>query len=244
MRTFVAVLLSVFLISVAVEGSAFAQQHQTSTGLSKHKKEKGEKGAKKKHKKGKKGKRWEKKNSIALKGFVVPMSDMNVESTGGTSTDADMRLGFGAGVDVRHLLMCSPDLYVFGNFDYLAVEIDEFAGTKYNPKAKDSLMRLGGGVQVNLLGGVKKRTTDRLYLKGQLGYAHYAADDDNTSSDNIGGMYFGGSLGVDHMFYGTGFGAFADTGIVYHYFFNSLGKGLDSVDMLAWEATAGFRYFF
>jgi hypothetical protein len=59
-------------------------------------------------------------------------------------------------------------------------------------------------------------TTDRVYLKGHVGFTDYSPDDANADSGNRAGFYFNAGVGVEHMFSRT-FTVFADGG----YFYNS-----------------------
>ncbi len=160
------------------------------------------------------------KHALGLKGGVSPLNGMTITRTGinpGEVRNVDYDFGIIWGWGLQYQYRVAQNFYLGAEFLYWYPEI---SGTSNHPTAaanfreQDALINLGAGLRFNIMGGEK--TTDRVYLKGHVGLADYAADDGNTDSDNRVGFYFNAGVGIEHMFSRT-FTVFADGG----YFFNS-----------------------
>jgi hypothetical protein len=224
--------LLIMFATPAIGSDAFAQAPTPKTQgghLKGEKKSVKEKKAKKHKKDGVCG--WEGKNSIGVRGFITPWNSASADIKGGGSVDTDMNLGYGFGAIYARRIANSPDISILGNFDYLSLKAD-------GATDRDGLMRIGTGVQVTLMGGVKKRSADRVYGKGLVGYASYS-----DSNDTAKGIYLGAGVGLEHFFSGK-LSAFVEGDFLYHNFMSGLPTGVDGMTLTALDVNAGVAYHF
>jgi hypothetical protein len=161
-----------------------------------------------------------KKHALGLKGAMSPFNDMNVTRAGAVAGDVrqvDYDFGIIWGWGAQYQYRVAENFYLSGEFLYWYPEVSDTSNhpdPKANFRESDALINLGVGLRFNVMGG--EDTTDRVYLKGHVGFTDYAPDDANTDSENRVGFYFNAGAGVEHMFSRT-FTVFADGG----YFYNS-----------------------
>jgi hypothetical protein len=176
---------------------------------------------------------WEGKNSIGVRGFINPWTSVSSDLKAGGTYEPDMNLGYGFGAIYARRIANSPDISILGNFDYLSMKAD-VPGAK-----RDGLMRIGTGAKVTLMGGVQKRSADRVYAKGLLGYASYSPD----TGDSSTGIYLGAGAGLEHFFTGK-VSAFVEAEFLYHNFMLSVPTGVDGTTMNTLDVNAGVAYHF
>ncbi len=162
------------------------------------------------HKKAKKKKKKKKKAAPKAKRHALGLK-------GAMSRQVDYDFGIIWGWGLQYQYRVAENFYLGGEFLYWYPEVSD---TSNHPDAQadfreqDALINIGVGLRFNVMGG--DDTTDRVYLKGHLGFTDYSPDSANTDSDNRAGFYFNAGAGIEHMFSRT-FTVFADGG----YFYNS-----------------------
>ncbi len=176
---------------------------------------------------------------LGLKVGVMPYNSMEAYPTDGGRTDYDMRMAYGYGLGGQIRIMQS--FYLTGELMYWITEVRKREGATGGPRETDGLLNLGGGLRLNVYGG--DYTKDRVYIKGLVGFTSYIADDANegtTGGDNRNGIYYGGSLGIEHKLART-LTIYADSGFYWNKF-NNPAQDEDEAEFFNWQAAAGFMY--
>lgn len=226
-------------IATTVSGETAAAQKLSASAKKKAKKRK----AKKKKKK-KAPVTTAKKHALGLKGVVLPINDMNVNFTGpgsGSIVPVDYDFGIIWGWGLQYQYRIAKNFYACGEFLYWYPEVSD---TEKHPvgqaefREPDGLVNLGVGLRLNIMGG--EATTDRVYLKGHVGFTDYVANDSNTDSDNRAGVYFNAGGGIEHKFSRT-FTVFADGGYFYNSF-TSVGEGEEDGTLQGIVINGGFLF--
>ncbi len=185
-----------------------------------------------------------KRHALGLKGAMLPINDMNVTRTGSTAGDVrqvDYDFGIIWGWGLQYQYRLAKNFYLAGEFLYWYPQVDD-TDKHPNPEAsfreRDGLINIGAGLRFNVMGG--EDTTDRVYLKGHVGFADYVASDGNTDNENRAGFYFNAGAGVEHMFSRT-FTVFADGGYFYNSF-TSPGEGEEDGSLHGIILNGGFLF--
>lgn len=176
---------------------------------------------------------------LGLKVGVMPYNSMEAYVSEEGKTDYDMRMAYGYGLGGQIRIMQS--FYLTGELMYWVTEVRSKEGASGAPRETDGLLNLGGGLRLNVYGG--DYTNDRVYIKGMVGFTSYIADDANdktTGGDNRNGVYYGGSLGIEHKLART-LTLYADSGFYWNDFTNPA-QGEDEAEFFNWQAAAGFMY--
>ena len=186
----------------------------------------------------------EPKWAIGIRGGATPASDMDVIYNNGTGNDRDPRLAFGVGVITQYRIFNKPSIYILGEFTHWWQELKDQATS-----AKDNLVTIATGVRFNIWGQANK-AYDRVYVKGLVGYTYYAANSENAwtkggmGASDRSGIYFGGGVGLEHLFKGLPLSVFVDTGVYAHNFSVDPAKGEKESSLVSWEIGAGLLYHF
>lgn len=185
-----------------------------------------------------------KRHALGLKAGMLPINDMSINRTGsvaGETRKVDYDFGIVLGWGLQYQYRLAKNIYLAGEFLYWYPEVSD---TGNHPDAqaafreKDGLLNIGGGLRFNIMGG--EDTTDRVYLKGHVGFADYIASDGNTDSDNRMGYYFNFGAGIEHMFSRV-FTVFADGGYFYNSF-TSPGEGEEDGSLQGVLLSGGFLF--
>ena len=186
----------------------------------------------------------EPKWAVGIRGGATPASDMDVSYEGGGGNDLDPRLAFGLGVVSQYRVFDKPSIYILGEFTHWWHELED-----QDTSAKDSLVTVATGIRFNVWGQANK-AYDRIYVKGLVGYTYYAANIENALSkggmgaSDRSGIYFGGGVGIEHLFKGLPLSVYADTGVYAHNFSVDPADGEKESSLTSWEVGAGLLYHF
>ena len=205
--------------------------------IKKVRKKKGKKIRKKK--KPKKKPKW----SVGVRGAATPVSGMDVVENDGDQQEYDPRMAFGVGLITQYRIFDKPSIYILGEFTHWWHELKNQTTSE-----KDSLITVSAGVRFNVWGQANK-ARDRVFVKALVGYTYYAANNKNSKGGAIGGanrsgIYFGGGVGLEHLFKALPLSVFVDTGIYNHNFSIDPAKGEKESSLLTWEIGAGILYHF
>jgi hypothetical protein len=177
---------------------------------------------------------------LGLKVGVMPYNSMTARPVEGSNEiEYDMKMTYGWGIGAEYRIM--PSFYLTGEMMYWYPEIDSvtFKKDSYSAKTSDGLLNLGAGLKINVYGG--DTTTDRVYIRGTIGFTDYIADDLNATTTGDGnriGMYYGGSVGIEHLLSQV-ISLYADSGFYWNSFNSAAENEADAV-LFNWQATAGF----
>ena len=189
----------------------------------------------------------EPKWAVGIRGGVTPASDMDVTDDDGKGHDYDPRLAVGVGMVTQYRIFDKPSIYILGEFTHWWHELKD-----QSTSAKDSLITVATGIRFNVWGQANK-AYDRIYVKGLVGFTYYAANSENAwKLDGTGGMgasdrsgiYFGGGVGIEHLFKGLPLSVYADTGLYAHNFSADPADHEKESSLLSWEVGAGLLYHF
>ncbi len=188
-----------------------------------------------------------KKYALGIKGGMMPFSDMNVTRPGAATGDTreidyDFGIMWGWGAQLQYRLM--KNFYLAAEMVYWYPKVKdttnhpETTDTHVEFRENDGLLNLGIGARFNILGG--EATTDRVYLKGHVGFTDYVADDANLDEDNRAGIYFNALVGIEHMF-SRAFTVYADGGYLFNSFM-AAGDKEDEASLQGLVVNAGFLF--
>jgi len=180
---------------------------------------------------------------LGLKVGVMPYNTMTARPVEGQDRDYDMSMAVGWGVAGEYRIV--QGFYLTGEFMYWYPEIESVTidGKDESARTSDGLFNLGGGLRINVYG--KQGGTDRVYIKGLIGFTDYAADSANaqtTGDENRVGMYYGGSVGIEHLLSKI-ISLYADTGFYWNSF-SSAAEGEADARLFNWQLAGGFFVHF
>ena len=214
------------------------KKKNSKTKVKKKKKGNGDQMPPQKPKKKKKKQPEELTYGLGLKIGVMPYNSMTARLET-KDRDYDMSMAYGWGVGGEYRIV--QGFYLTGEFMYWYPEIESVRidGDSKSARTSDGLINLGGGLRVNVYG--EKGGKDRVYVKGTIGFTDYAADtaNSNTTGDaNRVGIYYGGSMGIEHLLSNV-ISLYADTGFYWNSFSSAADDELDA-KLFNWQLAGGF----